>query len=190
MKKLVVSDSLLQKIMEPGLWFIFSKSPIAYDISRFVYELAMKNDLSLDIYSSAKEEIQNGIIDLIINENHIEDSDIHASKWIEFESSGYKTYSYISCNSDPDLVDTPSCYKWSFDALFHEGKRLELPNCRLNTTIIEDLSMLYSDCERDMESILSLFDKEAIRMNKTIIVFVSSASNETANVFIKNHLLM
>ena len=139
MGKTMLSDSLLQNIMEPGLWFIFSKSPIAYDISRYVYELAMKNDLSLDIYSSAKEEIQNGIIDLIINENHIEDSDIYASKWIEFESSGYNTYSFISCNAEPDLDDTPGCYNWSYDALFHEEKRLELPNCQLNTISLKQL---------------------------------------------------
>lgn len=57
---MMLTDSMMQKISEPGLWFYESYQPIT-DMSKMVYELSVRNGIPVTVLSSCNKRIQQDI---------------------------------------------------------------------------------------------------------------------------------
>lgn len=62
---MILTDSLLQKLNKPGLWFVCSEHP-ASELIKYVYDFAVELGVPVVAYSDIpQKEIQNSVIDLI-----------------------------------------------------------------------------------------------------------------------------
>ena len=90
-----VSDSMMQKVDIPGLWFLNSSRPSS-DISDLVYELGVNGSTHLYVRTKFKKEVHNNVISKIIKGIIDGASDVNERKWLEQEMLDYKEHGFSS----------------------------------------------------------------------------------------------
>ena len=180
-----LTDSMIKKASEPGLWFFRSKQPME-DFSCFLYELAVKMGVPVTVLSQNKKQIQNAVMAKlrqdIIKSAHTENE----KNWLEDEMSEYHTHGFFFYPEEMnDYV--PNGSFWSEYVSFCEEDKLVLGNCPHRTVIVEDINLCYDD-ERELPQILTLNNEEAIRNHYTVIVIVPAKSYGSATKFIDRYL--
>lgn len=58
---MVLTDAIIRRIMQPGLWFVKTRQS-RIDISEYIYELAYKGGVMVNVFSSFEKVIQNNVI--------------------------------------------------------------------------------------------------------------------------------
>ena len=178
-----------EKLNEPGVWLVRSTQP-SLDLCRFVYDLAVELGNPIVVYSSTPtREIQNTIIDAIKNKRIEAATDELERNWLEDELSEYNSHGFFWYPEEMnDYV--PNGSFWSNYVSFDEFKILSFKNSFPNLYLIDNLSELWYEDERDIFQSLPSIEKEAVEYQKTIIVFVSSYDSCIDESYMNKHLLL
>ena len=181
-----ITDSM-EKLTKPGLWFVKSMQP-AMDISRMVYEVAVKGCLALDIFTSEKQIIQNEVIVLIIKDLIENTSDENEQGWLEQEVTEHRTHGFFWYPEEMnDYVEQG--YFWRNQVVVHEINFPAPRNCCFRTAIIDSITELYYEEETDLAKSLLLQEQEFHEYGYTAIVFISDHYSGSVADFIESHLL-
>ena len=176
-----------EKIIRPGLWFVKSMQP-AMDISRMVYEVAVKGCLALDIFTCEKQIILNEVIALIAKDLIESTSDENERGWLEQEATEHRTHGFFWYPEEMnDYVEEG--YFWRNQVVMHEINFLAPRNCCFRTAIIDSITGLYYEGETDLAKSLFLQEQEFLEYGCTAIVFVPEHYSGTVADFIDSHLL-
>ena len=185
---MIVSDSMLQKVDMPGLWFLKSSRPSS-DISDLIYELSVKGCAHFFVRSQFKREIQKDVLAKVMKDFLDGASDENEKNWLEQEMSEYKEHGFFYYPEElNDYVENG--YFWCDTAHFLDDlpSMPDIINFDNNNIILEDISELKYDDEKDFLKILQLNQEDAIRINTTMIIFVQEKDYGPATEFIENHL--
>ena len=181
-----VSDSMMQKVDVPGLWFLKSNRPSS-DISDLVYELGVNGSTHLYVRTQFKKEVHNNVISKIIKGIIDGASDINERKWLEQEMLDYKEHGFSSnLQMMNDYIEEG--FFWNDIVIMIDEIPLFCLNYRNAIIILEDINDLRHDDEKDLLKILQLNQEDAIRINTTMIIFVQEKDYGPATEFIENHL--
>ena len=181
-----IKDSM-EKLTKPGLWFVKSMQP-AMDISRMVYEVAVKGCFALDIFTSEEQIIQNEVIALITKDLIESTSDENERGWLEQEATEHRTHGFFWYPEEMnDYVEEG--YFWRNQVVMHEIYFLAPRNCCFHTAIIDSITELYYEGETDLAKSLLLQEQEFLEYGCTAIVFVSGHYSGSVADFIDSHLL-
>ena len=178
-----------EKINKPGLWLVRSTQP-SLELCRYIYDWAVELGLPVVVYSSAlKREIQNNVIEMIKKKCVDMASDELERNWLEQEMTEYNTHGKFWYPEEMnDYV--PNGSFWSNYVSFDEFKILSFKNSFPNLYLIDNLSELWYEDERDIFQSLPSIEKEAIEFKKTMIVFVSSYDSCIDESYMDKRLLL
>ena len=164
---------IFKKLNKRGLWFICSEHP-ASELKQFVYDFAVESGLPIVVYSDIpKKEIQNAVIDRIRTKCIEKAENENERNWLEREMAEYDNHGFFWYSEElNDYI--PNGSFWNNYVFFDEFKILSFTNCFSNLYLIDNLSELLSNVDRnDLPQALLSIEIEAIEHNKIIIVFVS-----------------
>ena len=185
---MIVSDSMLQKVDMPGLWFLKSSRPSS-DISDLIYELSVKGCAHFFVRSQFKREIQKEVLAKVMKDYLDGASDENERNRLELGMSEYKEHGFFYYPEElNDYVENG--YFWCDTAHFLDDLPFmpDIINFDNNNIILEDIFELGYDDEKDLLKILQLNQEDAIRINTTMIIFVQEKDYGPATEFIENHL--
>lgn len=185
---MIVTDSMLQKVDMPGLWFLKSSRPSS-DISDLIYELSVKGCAHYFVRSQFKREIQKEVLAKVIKDYLDGASDENERNWMEQELSEYREHGFFYYPEElNDYVENG--YFWCDTAHFLDDlpSMPNITNFYNNKIILEDIFELEYDDEKDLLKILQLNQEDAIRINTTVIIFVQDKDYGPATEFIEKHL--
>ena len=186
-QNMILTDSMIQKISEPGLWFYQSYLPMT-DISNMVYELSVRNGVPVTILSSCNKRIQQNIIAMVRKDCIDTASDENERNWLEQEMAEYYTHGlFFHPQEMNDYVENGPF--WSDYVHFNDEKWLNYSCCPYNVVLIEDLRVLCDyEGETDLENTLPMVHADAIERNKVVVVYISEKASESIANFIEKHL--
>ena len=99
---MIVTDSMLQKVYEPGLWFLKSSRPSS-DICDLIYELAVKGGAHIFVKAQQNKNIQRNVITRVMKDYLEEATDQNERNWMEQEIIGYHEQHEIG-NYNNDII--------------------------------------------------------------------------------------
>ncbi len=171
-KEVIFTDSQLQKLNKPGLWFVCSEHP-ASELKQYIYDFAVESGLPIVVYSGrSKKEIQNAVIDRIKTKCIENAENENERNWLEQEMMEYNNHGFFWYPEElNDFI--PNGSFWRNYVCFDEFKILSFTNCFSNLYLIDNLSELWLDEEDSLSQDLISIEKEAIEYKKTVIVFIS-----------------
>lgn len=171
-QKMILTDSLLQKLNKPGLWFVCSEHP-ASELIKYVYDFAVELGVPVVVYSDIpQKEIQNSVIDLI-KAKYIGNAENESERdWLEQEMMEYNTHGFF-CYPEELNDYVPNGSFWTDYVFFDEFKILSFTNSFSHLYLIDNLSELCLDYGSDYSRALASIEQEAVEYKKTIIVFVT-----------------
>ena len=91
---MIVSDSMLQKVDMPGLWFLKSSRPSS-DISDLIYELSVKGCAHFFVRSQFKREIQKEVLAKVIKDYLDGASDENERNRLDQGMSEYREHGFF-----------------------------------------------------------------------------------------------
>ena len=170
-KRMELSESIIKKISQPGLWIVKSMQPCR-DISHFIYEMVYKGGVSVDIYSNNKKEIQNEVVAMISRDYIDNASDENERNWIEQEMAEYNTHGFFWHPEEMnDYVGNGSF--WSHYAIIKDDNLLIHSNCVHNIALVDSIERMWVKEEKDLPRIFTEIDSDAKDHKKTVLVFLS-----------------
>lgn len=172
-----VSDSFINKISSPGLQVIRSSYPMR-DLCRLIYELGVVRGVTMDVFSSYKKEIKNTVISLV-KEKCVNNATSYLERnWLEQEMDSQNAHGFFWAPEElNEYVENGSF--WSGYICFHDEEWVMLANCSYKVILVDDISKLWWDGERELAKILPLVEKDAIEHRTAILVLASSYDDET-----------
>ena len=185
---MIVTESMMLKISEPGIWFMKSSEQIT-DISNLIYELSVKGCAHLFVNTQYLKEIKRDVVAKVMKDRLDEASDENERNWLEQEMSEHKEHGFFFYPEElNDYVENG--YFWCDTAHFLDDlpSMPDIINFDNNNIILEDIFELGYDDEKDLLKILQLNQEDAIRINTTVIIFVQDKDYGPATEFIENHL--
>ena len=185
---MIFTESMMKKIQEPGLWFLKSSRPMT-DISELIYEFAVLCGLPVFVQTRYKCNIQQDVVEKVMKDCIEKASDENEKNWLEKEMEEYNAHGFFFHPQEMDDYVENGPF-WSEYVTFDEYEDcwLGLHNLFNHAIIVEDISYLEYDDEKDLLRILQLNYEDAIRLKNTVIVLVQGGTFGTATEFIENHL--
>ena len=181
-----VSDSMMQKVDVPGLWFLKSSRPSS-DISDLIYELSVKGCAHFFVRSQFKREIQKEVLAKVIKDYLDGASDENERNRLEQEMLDYKEHGFSSnLQVMNDFIEEG--FFWNDTVIMIDEIPLFCLNYRNAIIILEDINDLRHDDETDLLKALQLYHEDAIRIKSTVIVLVQEKNYGSATEFIEKHL--
>ena len=182
-----LTDFIIKKLSESGLWFLRSKQPME-DISSLLYELAVKMGVPVTVLSQNKKQIQNAVI-AKVRQDFIKSAHTECEKnWLEDEMLEYHTHGFFFYPEEMnDFV--PNGPFWAEYVSFCDDDKIILSNCKHKTVLVEDINALCYDEEKVLPQIFTLNNEEAIRNNYTVIILFQAKDYGIATKYIDRHLL-
>jgi hypothetical protein len=185
---MIATETMMQKISEPGLWFMKSSKPIK-DISNLIYELAEKGCAHLFVNTQYQKEIQREVIAKVMKDRIDEASDEDERNWLEREMSEYYEHGFFFYPEEMnDYVENGSF--WKEDAYLGDDSNLSIFDYPSKIAIIEGIDYLPIDDESDLKDSLQFVHEDAIVYEKSVIVMVQEKNYESASDFIETNLLV
>ena len=182
---MIVSDSMMQKVDMPGLWFLKSNRPSS-DISDLIYELSVKGCAHFFVRSQFKREIQKDVLAKVMKDFLDEASDENERNWLEQEMSEHKEHGFFFYPEElNDYVENG--YFWCDTVILMDDLH-EIGNYSNDIIILEDMNDLHYEDETDLLKILQLNHVDAIRHRDTMVVLVQEENYGPASDFIETHL--
>lgn len=168
-----LSESIIKKISQPGLWIMKSMQPCR-DISQFIYEMVYKGGMFVDIFSSNKREIKNEVVALIRQDCIDNVSDENERNWIEQEMSEYNTHGFFWHPEEMnDYVDNGVF--WSSYAIIKDDNLLVHSNCVHGIALVDGLEKLWVEEEKDIPTKIKEVNSDAKVYKKSAIMFLSDS---------------
>ena len=182
---MILTDSMLQKVDMPGLWFLKSSRPSS-DISDLIYELSVKGCAHFFVRSQFKREIQKDVLAKVMKDFLDEASDENERNWLEQEMSEHKEHGFFFYPEElNDYVENG--YFWCDTVILMDDLH-EIGNYSNDIIILEDMNDLHYEDETDLLKILQLNHVDAIRHRDTMVVLVQEENYGPASDFIETHL--
>ena len=182
---MIVSDSMMQKVDMPGLWFLKSNRPLS-DISDLIYELSVTGCAHFFVRSQFKREIQKDVLAKVMKDFLDEASDENERNWLEQEMSEHKEHGFFFYPEElNDYVENG--YFWCDTVILMDDLH-EIGNYSNDIIILEDMNDLHYEDETDLLKILQLNHVDAIRHRDTMVVLVQEENYGPASDFIETHL--
>ena len=166
---MIVSDSMMQKVDMPGLWFLKSNRPLS-DISDLIYELSVKGCAHFFVRSQFKREIQKDVLAKVMKD-FLDEHKEHGFFFYPEELNDYVENGYFWCDTVILMDDLHEIGNYSNDII-----------------ILEDMNDLHYEDETDLLKILQLNHVDAIRHRDTMVVLVQEENYGPASDFIETHL--
>ena len=187
MKNFVLTDSMMQRIEEPGIWFYKSIHTID-EISGLVYELSVINGVPVSVLSNSKKRIQHDIISMVKRKYIETTTNEDERNWLEQELLEYNTHGFFWYPQElNDYIETGSF--WTNYVHFDDEDWLNFSCCPHKVVIIDDISVLNQyEGENDLTNTLPLIHTDAIERKKTVIVIMSDNVREVLTNFIECHI--
>ena len=91
---MIVTESMMLKISEPGIWFMKSSEQIT-DISNLIYELSVKGCAHLFVNTQYLKEIKRDVVAKVMKDRLDEASDENERNWLEQEMSEYYEHGFF-----------------------------------------------------------------------------------------------
>ena len=168
-----LSESIIKKISQPGLWVVKSMLPCR-DISQFIYEMVYKGGVSVDIYTNNKKEIQNEVVAMIRQDCINNASDENERNWLEQEMAEYNTHSFFWYPEEMnDYVGNGPF--WSHYAIIKDDNLLIHSNCVHSIALVDGLEKLWIEEEINIPRIFTEIDSDAKDHKKTVLVFLTDS---------------
>lgn len=178
----------MQKISEPGLWFMKSTKPIA-DMSSLIYELAVKGCAHLFVNTQYQKEIQREVIAKVMKDRLDETSNKNERNWLEHEMSEYYEHGFFFYPEEMnDYVENGSF--WKEDVYLGDDSILSIFDYPSKIAIVEGLNYLPFDDEMDLKENLLSIHKDVIEYGKSVIVLVQEKNYGLAAELIQTHLFV
>lgn len=186
---MMLTDSMMQKISESGLWFYKSYLPIT-DISKMVYELSVRNGVPVTVLSSCNKRIQQDIIAMVRKDCIDTAYNENERNWLEQEMAEYNTHGFFFHPQEMNEYVENGPF-WSHYVFFDDNEWLNLSLCLDKVIIVEDIHVLCDyEGETDLENTLPMVHADAMERNITVVVFVSGDASDTIGNFIEAHLFL
>jgi len=185
---MIVTESMMQKISEPGLWFMKSSQPIK-DISNLIYELAVKGCAHLFVNTQYQKEIQRGVIAKVMKDLIDEASDEDERNWLEREMSEYYEHGFFFYPEEMnDYVENGSF--WKEDVYLGDDSNLSIFDYPSKVAIVEGIDYLLFEEEKDLKENFLAIHEDAIVYEKNVIVMVQEESDGSASDYIERNLFV
>lgn len=187
---MALSDLLINKATQPGLWFVKSIYT-SLDIIKLVYSLAVKGSMYLEIYSSDKERIVNSVISMITKDRLSSTTNPDEHFYVKNAISEYYERGFFWCSELNDyLMDGVF---WERHVWIYDYDPLFIENSEFDTLILDDINGLddnyYKYNEVSKNNLLQQTEKLAIQKRKSVFVFVSDNTAILTNNFIRERLI-
>lgn len=167
---MMLTDSMMQKISEPGLWFYESYQPIT-DMSKMVYELSVRNGVPVTVLSSCNKRIQQDIIAMVRKDCIDAACSENERNWLEQEMAEYNTHGFFFHPQEMNYYVENGPF-WSDYVHFNDEEWLNFSCCPYNVVLIEDIHVLCDyKGETDLKNVLPMVHADAKERNKTVVVF-------------------
>ena len=187
---MALSDLILKRTSQPGLWFVRSKYT-TLDISKLVYDLAVKGSVFLEIYSSFKERIVNSVISMITKDRLRSTTNSDEHFYVENDISEYYERGFFWRSELNDYL--PNGVFWDQQVWIYDYDPLFIHNCSFETIIIDDINGLHDNFFKyNVESRVNLLqqtEKLAIQKSKSVFVFVRDNTAILTNNYIRERLI-
>ena len=184
---MIITDPMMEKLSEPGLWFLMSNQSIN-DVSNLVYEVAFKFGIPISVNTIHKKAIQNNVIAHIMDDCIETASNDEEKNWLEQEMSEYYEHGFFfSPEHLNDYVENGPF--WEEYVHFNDGLPLEIHNYIDKVIIYEDIYSLMQYEEAVLIRSLQLNHEEACKLHRTVIVLVTTEIDKPSTEFVNNHLL-
>ena len=184
---MIVTDSMMQKVYEPGLWFLKSSRPSS-DICDLIYELAVKGGARIFVKAQQNKNIQSNVITRVMKDRLDEATDQNERDWLEQEMTGYHEHGFFDYPEEMnDYIENG--YFWNYTVILMDDLH-EIGNYNNDIIILEDINDLQYGDEKDLLKILQLNHEDAIEYKDTMIILVQEKSYGPATEFIETHLFV
>ena len=189
---MILTDSMMLKVREPGMWFRLTSRPMT-DISELIYELSVISGTPVNVITSFNRQLQKDIIAKVMNDCIGKASDENEKNWLESEMAEYNAHGLFFYPEEMnDFVEGRSF--WTEYVYFRENQWEYIVNYSKEVIIVDDMNILsyYDDNGevKELLKILQLNHKEAIEFGSSVIVFVHENSFGTEKEFIESHLFV
>lgn len=183
---MILTDSMMQKISEPGLWFFKSYQPTT-DIVNMVYELSVKSCVPVTVLSSCNKGIQQEIIAMVRKDCINMASDENERNWLEQEMAEYNAHGFFFHPQEMNVYVENGPF-WSDYVHFDDEEWLNFSCCPYDVVLIDDIHVLCDyEGEADLANTLPMVHADAVERNKTVVVFVSGDTSDSIDNFINTH---
>ena len=185
---MIVTESMMQKISEPGLWFMKSIKPIT-DISNLIYELTVKGCAHLFVNTQYQKEIQREVIAKVMKDRIDEASDEDERNWLEREMSEYYEHGFFFYPEEMnDYVENGSF--WKQEVYLGDDSNLSIFDYPSKIVIVEGIDYLPFEEEKDLKENFLAIHEDAIVYEKNVIVMVQEESDGSASDYIERNLFV
>ena len=137
---MIVTDSMLKKIYEPGLWFLKSIHPSS-DICDLVYDLAVKSGARVLVKTQHNKEIQGDIITKVMNDHLDKASDQNERILLEQDMYEYHDHGFFSYSEEMNEY-AENGYFWRDTVILMDDLH-EIGNYSNDIIILEDMNDLH-----------------------------------------------
>ena len=184
---MIVTDSMLQKVYELGLWFLKSSRP-SRDICDLIYELSVKGGAHIFVKTQHNKEIRENVLAKVMKDCLDEATDQNERVWLEQAMSEYHEYGFFYYPDEMnDYIENG--YFWSYTVIMMDDLH-EIGNYNNDLIILEDMNDLHYGDEKDLLTILQLNHKDAIDYKDTMIIIIQEKDYGPATEFIETHLFV
>ena len=136
-KEVIFTDSQLQKLNKPGLWFVCSEHP-ASELKQYIYDFAVESGLPIVVYSGrSKKEIQNAVIDRIKTKCIENAENENERNWLEQEMMEYNNHGFFWYSEElNDFIPNGSFWRNSLMNSRFFRSQIAFPTCILSITCL------------------------------------------------------
>lgn len=185
---MIVTDSMMQKISEPGLWFVKSSKPIA-NMSTLIYELAVEGCAHLYVNTQYKKEIEREVIAKVMKDRLDEAADQNERNWLEQEMSEYDEHGFFFYPEEMnDYVENGSF--WKEDVFLGDDSNLSIFDYPSKVAIVERIDYLPFDEDKSIKDNLQFIYEDAIEYGKSVIVLAQEKDYGSAKEFVEAHMFV
>jgi hypothetical protein len=185
---MIVTESMMLKISEPGIWFMKSSEQIT-DISNLIYELSVKGCAHLFVNTQYLKEIKRDVVAKVMKDRLDEASDENERNWLEQEMSEYYEHGFFFYPEEMnDYVENGSF--WKEDVYLGDDSNLSIFDYPSKVAIVEGLNYLPFDEDKSIKDNLQFIHEDAIEYGKSVIVLCQEKYYESAKEFIEANLFV
>ena len=184
---MALSNLLLSKASQPGLWLIKSRNSII-DICQLVFDLAFMGSMFLEIYSSDKERIVNMVISMIIKDRLHDASDPSERVIIENDISAYHERGCFCSLTELNDFLIESEF-WERQVWIYDYDPLFVENSSRNTIIVDYVNKFNKYNEASFANFLRQTNRLALREKKSVFMFMNEYTSDFSGEFIRKRLI-
>lgn len=184
---MALSNLLLTKTSQPGLWLIKSRNS-SMDISKLVFDLAVSGSMFLEIYSTDKERITSNVMSMIIKDRQSNTTDADNRFYVENDISDY--YEHGSFWIMPELNDfLPNGDFWERQVWIRDYDPLFIENSICKTILVDDVNTLNKHNEASFAYFLRQTNRLALQEKKSVFLFMNEYTSDYSGGFIRERLI-